>query len=422
MKKYAILKVLFPAICLNMQAQQQTKAIIDTVFVPRYEFINYDVNNIQVPGKKYERMNGFFQKIDNFMENGTGRVNILHIGGSHVQADMFPHQVRQNLDVFNGDCQPPRGLIFPFRVAKTNNPTNYSVSFSGVWESATNVQRSREVPLGMSGIAVYTKDPSAQITVSLNTDKTTRYGFNHLHLIGGHSGDDSHDYVTPVLYHNDEIIEGFYDFLTTSYVFDLPEMSDNFTMGFIQSDTTMHKFIVNGFIPENDVPAGIVYHSIGVNGASVPSYLRCEYFDDELHLLNLDMVIFAIGINDAASRDFSYESFYNDYKALLEKIERVNPDCAFIFITNNDSFRRLARNRYQVNTNALVARQVFFQLAREHNAGVWDFFSIMGGLSSMQKWQDEKLAQADKIHFTRPGYLLIGDLFFNAFVNYYKNR
>ena len=34
----------------------------------------------------------------------------------------------------------------------------------------------------------------------------------------------------------------------------------------------------------------------------------------------------------------------------------------------------------------------------------------------MQKWQNKKLAQSDKIHFTVAGYQLIGDLFFNAFM------
>lgn len=32
----------------------------------------------------------------------------------------------------------------------------------------------------------------------------------------------------------------------------------------------------------------------------------------------------------------------------------------------------------------------------------------------MQKWQNAKLAQADKVHFTRAGYQLMGDLFYEA--------
>ena len=39
----------------------------------------------------------------------------------------------------------------------------------------------------------------------------------------------------------------------------------------------------------------------------------------------------------------------------------------------------------------------------------------MGGLKSMEKWQHAGLAQRDKVHFTRAGYLLVGDLFYDAF-------
>ena len=38
----------------------------------------------------------------------------------------------------------------------------------------------------------------------------------------------------------------------------------------------------------------------------------------------------------------------------------------------------------------------------------------MGGLKSMEKWQKAGLAQKDKVHFTRAGYRLMGDLLFEA--------
>jgi len=61
-------------------------------------------------------------------------------------------------------------------------------------------------------------------------------------------------------------------------------------------------------------------------------------------------------------------------------------------------------------------------LAKDHQGGVWDLFSLMGGLSSMRKWQTAGLAQSDKVHFTREGYQLIGDMFYNALVDYYKTE
>jgi lysophospholipase L1-like esterase len=415
MKKY-ILIIIVAGFCIQSQAQR-TKYDLADVFVPEYDFLNQDYAGLRVPGGDSTRLNCFFQKIDTLVQFGEGKINILHIGGSHVQADMFSHEVRRNLDAVNGQFQTSRGLIFPYSVAKTNNPSNYKVTYSGEWHTARNVQRNRAIPLGMSGIAVYTNDQSAQINILLNPDEILRWEFTQLRLIG--YVEDGSDQVRPVLYYNNDTIEGNLELISKTYLFELPEPSYAFSVGFLQTDVIPHTFIVNGFIPEKETP-GIVYHAIGVNGASVPSYLNSEHFEEELPLLHPDLIIFAIGINDAASTDFTDEVFRWNYNELIEKIERVNPDCAFIFITNNDSFRRIARRKYRVNRNGLIARESFYKLAEEHQGGVWDLFSLMGGLSSMQKWQNAGLAQRDKVHFTKDGYLLIGDIFYNALIDYYK--
>ena len=417
MRRNALIGLLI-VIYLPLQAQR-TKSDIQPVEIPKYRFINYKQNTIQIPGNDSTRLDRFFQKLDTLLETGEGRINILHIGGSHVQADMFSHQVRRNLDRVNGDIRTPRGLIFPYSVAKTNNPTNYRVTYSGKWDNARNVQKNRTMPLGMTGIAVYTQDPLARININLNAEEYRRWEFTKLRLLG-YEEDDNED-VTPVLYCNNDTINGYFDFFTKTYLFDLTEPSDTFSIGFIQTGKTPRTFVVHGFIPEKETP-GIVYHAIGVNGASVPSYLECEIFEDELHLLKPDLMIFAIGINDAASKDFTEESFLLNYRELIETIERVNPDCAYLFITNNDSFRRISRNNYRVNPNGTAARKVFYKLAEEHEGGVWDFFTLMGGLRSMQQWQTAGLAKVDKVHFTRNGYLIIGDMLYNALVEYYKSR
>jgi len=41
----------------------------------------------------------------------------------------------------------------------------------------------------------------------------------------------------------------------------------------------------------------------------------------------------------------------------------------------------------------------------------------MGGAKSMAKWYTAKLAQKDRVHFTKAGYQLMGELFFNAFLD-----
>ena len=49
-------------------------------------------------------------------------------------------------------------------------------------------------------------------------------------------------------------------------------------------------------------------------------------------------------------------------------------------------------------------------------------FEIMGGLGSMKLWEKEGMAAKDKVHFTHKGYVLIGDLFYNALINAYLEK
>ena len=103
-------------------------------------------------------------------------------------------------------------------------------------------------------------------------------------------------------------------------------------------------------------------------------------------------------------------------------MQRVNPDCALLFVTNNDSYKRVKVKRkthYEVNPNGLVVEQAFMEMGKKYNAAVWDQFHIMGGLYSMQDWEDAELAQKDKIHFTKAGYQLLGDLLYNALIERY---
>ena len=143
----------------------------------------------------------------------------------------------------------------------------------------------------------------------------------------------------------------------------------------------------------------------------MPSWLRCEDLERDLRIVAPDLVIFAIGINDAhmPADKFDPEVFKNNYRKLMALIRRVSPDCAFLFITNNDSYHKGRPNR-----NALRVREVFRQLATESNGCVWDMFAVMGGLGGSTKWRNAGLMAKDRVHFSPEGYRLNGDMLFDA--------
>ena len=62
------------------------------------------------------------------------------------------------------------------------------------------------------------------------------------------------------------------------------------------------------------------------------------------------------------------------------------------------------------------------RLSKKYNAGMWDMFNVMGGLGSCNKWIKNGCAKKDKIHLTKDGYILMGDLMFSAIMKAYSEH
>ena len=372
-----------------------------------YPFIHKEANVLHYDSTSSTLLH-FFNKWNRVASTGQGTVNIIHIGGSHVQAGVFPNQVRTHIMQQYPNLVGGRGMIFPYSAAaKCNNPDDYKVHCKEKVILTRNVYKEPEYPMGLCGISITAKDTVTRIQL-LAADKAIDYGVRHIVVLGS-----SPQSVIPLLsYEGRDISPSYIDSATHRFVFNLRQPTDSFDI--ILPCTPGQTFTLTGVCLGNRQP-GFSYHSIGVNGAAVPDYLKCPLADD-LRLLRPDLVIFGIGINDAHEKDFDTVAFKNNYLALCDSIRKVNPKCAFIFVTNNDSYRK-ARRRYTVNTNGPLAREVFYRLAALTGGAVWDQFEIMGGLKSMEKWQKAGLAQKDKVHFTRAGYRLMGDMLYEALYN-----
>ncbi len=470
----------------------------------KYDFIDTSLNTIQFP-QGSASFEPFFKKLDTLVFENRGKVRILHIGGSHLQADVISGRIREHLIKEYPGASAGRGFVFPYSAARTNTPASYASSYKGIWDKNKNVQREITKQLGLLGIAVSTSDPRAEITLLLDKyNSEPIWGETSFRLFGF---SDSNN-VEPVLRIDSMDVYGTLDTASQSYVFTSPRPIDTIQIAFRWSDTTKQaevaafiidslfkdsvaradslarvadsmrldslgllpssnsaeqaaadsmfqgdcedvldtnclnrdeelygamkdssaidtvpprpRFTLTGILAENNAP-GITYTNVGINGAKVSHYFEetCPLFEKEMSYYKPDLVIFAIGINDANVEVFNDKLFREDYDMLIKRIRKVSPKTAFIFETNNDSYRKVRKRKYVQHPNGEVARKSFFMLADKHKAGVWDKFSIMGGLGSMAKWEKADLAKKDKVHFKTAGYQLLGDMFYKALMQAY---
>ena len=413
MKKWlAFITLLFAYGMLLAQDSTLLKPVSDLPFA------HFDRNRIVFPGDS-TAMERFFSKMDSVVFLGQGNVSIMHIGGSHVQAGVFTQQFRDDLLSIGDDLMGGQYFVFPFTAGGTNNPSHFMVSSTGSWTYCRNaVRKETDKRMGLAGAAITTTDPNATVSIVSRsrrpTELTPEYSFNKVTLIGFSETDN----VVPVVSYDDTTRQGQYDDYQSTYTFLLPALTDSICIRF---DTMPGEFTLTGVLLENGA-SGISVHGVGVNGASVPSYLRCDDFERDLQLIKPDLIIFGIGINDAAEKDFEKRTFMKNYDDLIQIIQRVNPDCALLFVTNNDSYKRVRvkkKRRYEVNPNGKIVEDAFMEMGKQYNAAVWDQFDIMGGLRSMSDWEKAGLAQKDKVHFTNAGYQLLGDLLYNALITSY---
>ena len=129
--------------------------------ITKYDFVHYDDNRFQFPGDSSFYQN-FLARFSKLISEGSGQISVVHIGGSHLQADIYTDRIRSRFQTFQPGINGGRGFLFPYSVARTNNPSNFLVDYTGRWTSCKNIQEYKNCPLGLSGISVTTNDTFSQ--------------------------------------------------------------------------------------------------------------------------------------------------------------------------------------------------------------------------------------------------------------------
>jgi lysophospholipase L1-like esterase len=378
-----------------------------------YPFIQFKHNNLNFQTEKAPNYDKLYQDLKKMINQKDRKLNFFHIGGSHIQADVYSHRMRTLLQQQWPDLVGERGMVFPYEMLKTNTPYDFNFKSENKWKGHRSVSDTL-TEYGLLGMMIECDDEA--INLEFAYDKTDvkppfdKVRVYHQKGILNYSINFGADSALVVRMQTDTTL-GY----TETY---FSEEISKFDMKFVKTDLLdTNSLKIYGFQLSNKKP-GITYNSIGVNGASTPTYIRNAWFEEQLREFPPDMFIFSIGTNDAnvPAGKFNAERYSKNLDSLITRVLAVNPNCTLLFTMPNDAYFQ----KTKLNRNLPIMRDEIFKLAKKHKAPVWDFYGMMGELGSSKTWAKNKLMRNDLVHFSREGYTLKGEMFFEAFMKWYN--
>ena len=440
---------------------------------PYSSFIEYKANRIG----QAEALRPVFKKLKAIEQGKKQQLRIVHLGDSHVQADLFSGELRALLQRQFGAAG--RGLAFPYRVAGTHGPFDLKAETDVSWSSRRRIFQKEAPPIGVSGMGLKTTEPVWNLFFHQKDRYGIDYAVNKVSVF--HSPKDAFDYIleyTPdntqshppmhpewVVYEvqrGDNLSQLASRFQCTvdelkswnqlrgslirsGRALRIKQQERTYSWkGFRQSlsllpaqepflssallETPVRTFNLKGMrregrgsntlfglLLENTLAAGIQYSMAGVNGATFYHFNHAEYFLQQLPALHPDLIIITLGTNESLQRSFRPKEIEREVNGLLKTLRERLPQAAILLTVNPDVLVR--KSHTTPNTNQV--REILLASAKNYQAAYWDFYTIMGGTESIRDWQSAGLAAPDFIHFTEKGYILKAQLVYAALMSAY---
>ncbi|NJM80079.1 MAG: hypothetical protein HC854_11500 [Flavobacterium sp.] len=180
------------------------------------------------------------------------------------------------------------------------------------------------------------------------------------------------------------------------------------------NDTTTAIYALNGLILENN-QSGVVYSAIGVNGAKACDYNRFPLFFEQLKALEVEFVVISLGTNESFDKKTT-EVYFQELQQMLQNIRNINPGIEILLTTPPPS---LFGRKYP-NTFVADYSKKLIETAVANKVAIWDMFQALGGLFAVNDNYKRGLMSKDKVHYSKAGYDLQGQLFFDALMISYE--
>ncbi len=381
-----------------------------------YPFLKIDANRIQ---GESQSLQPFFDKVERIRNGSREQAVVVHLGDSHVQPGVITMPLREWLQSNFGNAG--LGMIFPYRLAKSNGPAGYVSHCDTPWIYSRNASPKHILPTGIAGFTLWSANPSATFTVEFTTPLSGPGDTTLLTIF--HANSDSSYFLSvsnDINGHAYPVADSTKPDHTTLLLDDQPQ---KIRIRAVKQKESQKSATLYGMTLGLLKP-GVVVHTIGVNGAMFSSYSESEHFAGQLALLKPDLLILSLGTNEAFGvKGWSADSFSASIDSLVRQLLQAAPGASILFTTPPGIYQATRKRRhtsYKPNPLAKKAGEIISGYAVTHGMATWDWYTIMGGTDGMAKWKAKKLTDKRYIHFSGKGYGIQGVLFREAFIGAWK--
>jgi lysophospholipase L1-like esterase len=332
--------------------------------------------------------------------NNERQFTILHIGDSHLQPNNLSGITRFQFQKKAGNAG--RGLIFPYTLAKTNGPKDFTFSSNTPWENAWII-KPPSFDIGLTGISIKSIPTSGGFKWKTGKD-TLNYPADRGWI--SFIMNDCHDCSVEI---NGRVKK--YDH----------SMQDTIQFK-ITADTNELKF-KNGRLTLLDLAElssqpGVVYHSTGVAGATFQTYEQNPWFKSELKYFPSDLIIVSLGTNESFKK-WNENELTQSINSFIKILKTEQPLASILIVLPNENYKQ-HNKEWEYNERLENVRTVLKNIALKEDLIVYDQQYAMGGKGCMLDWEKQQLVNKDHIHFLKKGYQKQGLLLYqylNAFLS-----
>ena len=163
---------------------------------------------------------------------------------------------------------------------------------------------------------------------------------------------------------------------------------------------------------------------LGKNGATVEQFSTPDWME-KIKAQSPDLIIASFGTNECHGLGYIAEQHHQQLQHFLQMLTAACPDAVILLTTPPGDYLATGRGRRRrpSRPNPMVARCAaeISRFGHANHLTVWDLHTIAGGSSALTNYINAGLMQRDRIHFTAPGYTVMGHCLGEAILTAYND-